>query len=88
MVTIEWQWYNIYGISGDACEFFPSFLTGRLERVKISNERSPRMALLKRIPQGSNLGPFTFNLFINDIFYFIERYDLSNHADDDTFHHI
>ncbi len=44
--------------------------------------------LLKGIPQGSSLGPFIFNLFLNDIFYFIETCDLTNYVDDNTLHHI
>ena len=75
---------NAYGMSNNACEFMSSYLSGRYQRVKISNDKSSWSPLLKGVPQGSCLGPFIFNVFINDIFYFIESCDLTNYADDNT----
>ncbi len=42
------------------------------------------MPLQKGIPQGSTLCPFHFNIFMNDVFYFIYLCDLANYAGDNT----
>ena len=36
------------------------------------------------VPQGSILGPLLFNIFLWDLFYFLEGTDIANYADDTT----
>ncbi len=79
---------SAYGLGNKVCEFMASYLSERYQRVKISNRRSSWTPLLKGIPQGSCLGPFLFNIFMNDIFYFREIGDPANYADDNTLDHI
>ena len=73
---------HAYGFGKSALKFIHDYLSDRTQRVKVDGEYSEKRTLKYGVPQGSILGPLLFNLFMNDIFYFMKESNLANYADD------
>ena len=73
-----------YGLSKEAVGLLESYLSDRSQQVKLGQCTSPWENLFKGVPQGSILGPLLFNVFLNDIFYFVLKCIIYNYADDNT----
>ena len=52
--------------------------------MKIGSSYSVWNEIKRGVPEGSIVEPLLFNVFINDIFMFIEKTEVCNFADDDT----
>ena len=73
-----------YGFSANALKLMHSYLNNRKQQVQINNKFSSESTVIAGVPQGSIDGPLLFNLFINDLVFFIQYCTLSNYADDNN----
>ena len=75
---------NAYGFSRSALLSIHSYLTDRKQRVKVNGSFSTWTETARGLPQGSVLRPLLFNIYLNDLFMFLEETEICNYADDTT----
>ena len=75
---------DAYGFDKNALKSINSYLTYRKQSVKINDKYSSWSEMLFEVSQGSILGPALFNVFICDMIYFLEDFDIANYADNST----
>ena len=75
---------DAYGFDKRSLVLIYNYLTNSKQRVKIDDSYSSWSEILYGVPQGSILGPLLFNIFICDMFYFMEDFEIANCADDST----
>ena len=72
------------GFGKEPLNFIYNYLYNRNQRTKVKSKYSTWREIKFGVPQGSILGPLPFNIFLNDIFLFVENTKITNYADDNT----
>ena len=73
-----------YGFGHSSLILICNYLSRRKQRTKVNNVYSEWNELETGVPQGSIFGPLIFNIYINDIFYFVNEDTVANFADDNA----
>ena len=75
---------SAYGFDYNLLKLINSFLSGRKCETKAGSSKSLYLDLLVGIPQGSILGPFSFNICMWDLFLCDYKSNIINYADGTT----
>ena len=73
-----------YGFDVQALKLIYSYLSNRIQSVKVKDAYSSTSIVLSGVPQGSLLGVILFNIQFNDIFDITDESGLYNFADDNN----
>ena len=80
--TILLRKLRIYGVDENGIKFFESYLSNRSQRCCVNGELSETAKITCGVPQGINLGPLLFLIYINDLPNCLDRASPRMFADD------
>ena len=66
-----------YGIRGTVLQWLKQFFTGRTHQTKIETALSDLAVLLSGVVQGSGIGPLMFLVYINELIYILEEFNIN-----------
>ena len=72
------------GFDANALLSFTSYLTGRVQYVQFNGVQSERLPVSCDVPEGSEMDPTLFLLYINDLFSQLPHNSVEAYADDVT----
>ena len=77
---------STFGVSGNALGVLRSYLTGRVQTIRVGRQKSSPYQCIVGVPQGSVLRPLLFTAFISQVAGIAEGHDINQHqyADDTT----
>ena len=64
---------NAYEFDYNSLKLINSYLSNRHQRVKVNCSYSFWNEIIDGVPQGSNLGPLLFNIYLSDLFIFCNK---------------
>ena len=73
-----------YGFERSSLRLLMKYLNSRKQRTKVGSSYSKWFEIKHRILQGPILVPLLFSIFINDLFFVIEKSSACNFAHDNT----
>ena len=73
---------RLNGLDDHTCKWFESYLSDRVQYTMVNGIESSAQDIKCGVPQGSNLGPLLFMLFINDLPNCLEHCCVALYADD------
>ena len=71
-----------HGVSSPGLALAHNYIRNRSQHMRIKDVTSDVVVFSKGVPLGSVLGSLLFNIFLNDLFYFLNCANLSNYTDD------